>query len=409
MTTAPTRPASRRTPLLVAIAAALALAACSSPSGGGDGDGNARPSASPSPRAVVTVAPAANATGVAPATPVVVSVRNGTITAVRVRSANGADAVEGALAPNGTGWTSKGKLAFGAEYRVEVTTAVATAPTASTFRTAATPSAEGTVRTTSVLGDAKTYGVGMPIILKLDRSVTDTAQRAAFEKMLAVRSTPATNGAWGWVNNREVHFRPTAFWAPNSTVHVDVDTAGRQLADGVWGRTDLTVDFKIGVSRVVVADAKSHTMTVTESGSLVRTIPVSLGKATFPSSSGTMVVIDKRPRALFDSSTYGLAVDAPGGYQTKVEYPMRLTWGGEFIHSAPWSVGDQGRRNVSHGCINVAPANAVWLYQRMQVGDPVTVRNTGRSLAAGNGYTDWSVSFDTWLKRSASGSQSTAG
>jgi lipoprotein-anchoring transpeptidase ErfK/SrfK len=157
----------------------------------------------------------------------------------------------------------------------------------------------------------------------------------------------------------------------------------------------------------VKVSSASKQMQVFEGGKLARTIPVSLGKAKFPSSSGTMVVIDKRPEAMFDSSTYGLAVDSPDGYRTKVQFPIRLTWGGEFIHSAPWSVKDQGKRNVSHGCINVAPANAKWLYDRVRVGDPVTVTHTERKLNPGNGWTAWSVDFSGWLESSATGEVST--
>ena len=48
---------------------------------------------------------------------------------------------------------------------------------------------------------------------------------------------------------------------------------------------------------------------------------------------------------------------------------MRLTWGGEFIHAAPWSVG-QGNTNVSHGCVNMSDGNAAWLFAITHIGDP---------------------------------------
>jgi lipoprotein-anchoring transpeptidase ErfK/SrfK len=155
------------------------------------------------------------------------------------------------------------------------------------------------------------------------------------------------------------------------------------------------------------ADASTHQMDVVENGRTIRTMPASLGKPSFPSSSGVMVIMDKRAKAMFDSSTYGLPVDAPGGYRTPVQYAMRLTWGGEFIHAAPWSVADQGRRNVSHGCINVSTPNAAWLYGRVQMGDPVIVRNTGTQVEVGNGWTAFSASYSSWLSRSATGEQKT--
>jgi lipoprotein-anchoring transpeptidase ErfK/SrfK len=335
-----------------------------------------------------------------------VAATNGTMTAVAVAAESG-DAVDGVLSADGRGWRSRGKLAFGTRYTITATTADDREHRAGEFRTAARPAAGRSVYTSSVLGDHKTYGVGMPIILRLGAGLSTTESRAAFERTLRVRSTPATAGAWGWVSNTEIHFRPRKYWAAGSRVKVTVDSAGRTLGNGYWGRTDLTVDFSIGTHREMVADAVTHQMTVREGRRVVRTMPVSLGRAKFPSSSGVMLVMDKRRKALFDSSTYGLPVDDPEGYRTPVEYAMRLTWGGEFLHAAPWSVGDQGRRNVSHGCINMSTANAAWLYSRVQMGDPVVVRRAGPQVDVGNGWTDWSVSFDRWLERSATGAHPT--
>ncbi|HEY8533708.1 MAG TPA: L,D-transpeptidase, partial [Micromonospora sp.] len=78
-----------------------------------------------------------------------------------------------------------------------------------------------------------------------------------------------------------------------------------------------------------------------------------------------------------------------------------LTWGGEFIHSAPWSVADQGVRNVSHGCVNLSPDNARWLFNQTKIGDPVTVKGTEVKLKHGNGWTDWNLSWEEYVKGSA--------
>jgi len=103
----------------------------------------------------------------------------------------------------------------------------------------------------------------------------------------------------------------------------------------------------------------------------------------------------------FDSSTYGVPVDAGEGYRTKVSWPMRLTWGGQYIHAAPWSVADQGHTNVSHGCTNVSMQAADWLWHQVHLGDPVIVKGTERGLDWGDGWTDWNVSFDQYKKGSA--------
>jgi lipoprotein-anchoring transpeptidase ErfK/SrfK len=271
------------------------------------------------------------------------------------------------------------------------------------FHTAAAPASGNGVRTSSVLGDRKTYGEAMPIILKLSTSLSSNEQRAAFERTLSVKATPATSGAWGWINGKELHFRPKEFWAAGSKVHVSVDAAGRTLGAGKWGRNDMTLDFTIGDRREMRANSATHMMDVVENGKVVRTMPVSLGKPKYPSSSGTMVVIEKAPKAMFDSSTYGLPVDSKDGYRTEVEFPIRFTWGGQFIHSAPWSVRQQGHTNTSHGCINVAPANAKWLFDRIQIGDPVIVSNTETKIGWADGWMEWSMSFAQWTQHSATG------
>jgi lipoprotein-anchoring transpeptidase ErfK/SrfK len=137
-------------------------------------------------------------------------------------------------------------------------------------------------------------------------------------------------------------------------------------------------------------------MTVKENGAVTRQMPVSLGKPSTPSSSGTMVIMSKAERTVFDTT------GEPGDhYRVDVSHAQRLTWGGEFIHAAPWSVADQGVNNVSHGCINMSPGDAEWLFSRTHVGDPVTVTGTGQQLVEGNGFTAWNQSWDEYVKGSA--------
>ncbi len=126
-------------------------------------------------------------------------------------------------------------------------------------------------------------------------------------------------------------------------------------------------------------------------------MPVSLGKPSTPSSSGTMVVMDKATSTVFDTTD----TDGAKGYRMTIEYAQRLTWSGQYIHSAPWSVGAQGHRNVSHGCVNLSPSNAAWLFGQTLIGDPVTVQGTSDKLVYGNGWTPWNVSWDEFVKGSA--------
>jgi lipoprotein-anchoring transpeptidase ErfK/SrfK len=126
-------------------------------------------------------------------------------------------------------------------------------------------------------------------------------------------------------------------------------------------------------------------------------MPVSLGKPSTPSSSGTMVVMDKATTTLFDTTD----TDGADGYKININYAQRLTWSGQYVHSAPWSVGAQGHRNVSHGCVNLSPSNARWLFDKTLIGDPITVKGTSDKLVYGNGWTPWDVSWKQFVKGSA--------
>ena len=143
-------------------------------------------------------------------------------------------------------------------------------------------------------------------------------------------------------------------------------------------------------------DNATKQMRVLRDGKLIRRIPVSLGKPSTPTSSGKMVIMEKHQNTTFD--TRG---EPNGGYVVNVKDAQRLTWGGEFIHGAPWSVSDQGHRNVSHGCTNISAANADWLMGVTQVGDLVTFTGTEVRLQAGNGWTAWNTSWSQFVKGSA--------
>jgi len=116
-----------------------------------------------------------------------------------------------------------------------------------------------------------------------------------------------------------------------------------------------------------------------------------------------MVVIDRQDKTIFDSTTYGVPANSPDGYRTEVQFAERLTWDGQFMHAAPWSVAQQGHSNVSHGCVNISTENAQWLYNWVRVGDPVVVRGTEVHLDQGNGYTAFDLSWDDFVKGSALG------
>jgi hypothetical protein len=64
-------------------------------------------------------------------------------------------------------------------------------------------------------------------------------------------------------------------------------------------------------------------------------------------------------------------------------------------------VGEQGFVNVSHGCVNLAPNNAQWYYERAVPGDPITILGSPVAGQQGDGYTEWFYTWNQLLNHSA--------
>lgn len=221
-------------------------------------------------------------------------------------------------------------------------------------------------------GNGDVVGVAQPIMFTFDRPITD---RAKAEQTLGVRTAPALPGKFYWISDTEVRWRPLDFYPANTSV--TVYAGGRQST------------FKTGDAVVTTYDDASKTLTTTRNGQVQRTMRASSGKAAYPTNPGTYYTGWRAPKVRMDSSTWGLAQDA-GGYDTVVDNGVRLTYDGIFIHSAPWSVADQGVRDVTHGCINISPEDAEWFYQNTANGDPVIVNGTaGEPLRQDDGQGDW--------------------
>jgi lipoprotein-anchoring transpeptidase ErfK/SrfK len=279
-------------------------------------------------------------------------------------------------------------------------------------QTVAGDGGEGTVRlrfTTTVLGDrdklaAKvspdggTYGVGMPVVVYFDHDIP-VAKRAAVERRFTVRSTSHQVGAWHWMDARTMHWRPARLWKAHATVTVRWNLARFSLGDGVWG--DLkphATSFQVGNAHVSTVDAAGHYMAVRSGGELVRLIPVSTGRPEYASKGGPHIVLAKQQVTIMDSATVGIPKGAPDYYYEKVYWDTRISNGGMFVHAAPWSVANQGVRNVSHGCVNVSTANGQWFYYFSQIGDVVNVINTpAKPVLWDAGTADWTISWREWL------------
>jgi lipoprotein-anchoring transpeptidase ErfK/SrfK len=247
---------------------------------------------------------------------------------------------------------------------------------------------------------ATAVGVGMPVVLQFD-GLVDPARRAAIEKRVSVRTTPAVKGAWGWLDARQLAWRPASYWKPGTRVDVKADIAGLPTRKGAWTTRDASTSFRIGSAMVSTVDVKRHTMTVRRDGKLLRVVPITTGKPGFATRNGVKVILSRESTRQMDAETTGLSKSNPEYYNVKVKYAMRLTWSGEFLHAAPWSVSSQGRANVSHGCTGMSTANARWMFEHSKMGDVVRYVGSSRPLESYNGYTMWNMSLAGWARHSA--------
>jgi lipoprotein-anchoring transpeptidase ErfK/SrfK len=348
---------------------------------------------------IAVSSPAEGATNVPAATEIAYTTDAASST-VELVDAAGAK-VDGTPRPDKSSWVPNQMLKWGTQYKATITGTSAAGKAESktvTFTTMAKPNSTG--KASTVIADGQAVGVGMPIIVSFSNDIAKD-QRANVQKRLFVTSTPAQEGIWYWWNNREVHFRPKEYWQAGTKLSVRVAIGGLLLGNNRYGSADLTMSYSVGSKIVMIADNATKHMTVTKDGQLLRTIPVSFGKKATPSASGNFIIMIKNEWEWFDSASFGVPNDSADGYRTKVWYPQRITWDGEYLHAAPWSEGDQGKRNVSHGCTNLSMANAKWLYGVTQIGDPVIIKGTEEHVKWQNGYTHWDRSWEEFVKGSA--------
>lgn len=383
--------------LLVAAAViGLTVAGCSSSPSGDPAPSTPSSAAKeqPAPKpAVLTLTPAKDAKDVAPGEPVSVTVADGKVGDVKLTGADG-KVVAGKARADGSGWDSAEPLGYGKAYRLTATA------TGTDGKPVTSESSFTTVKPARQLGvsvnlvEGETVGVGLPLIFTFTGSVAD---KAAAEKALKVTAEPATEGAFRWSGDKQVTWRPKDYWKSGTKIKVEAAVYGKHLGKGSYGREDKTITGTVGDKLVAVADGGTHQMTVTINDKEVKTMPTSMGKPGHNTPQGTYTVMSEHTGYTMDSGTYGVPEDAPGGYRTFVQYAVRLSYSGIFYHSAPWSVRQQGRSNVSHGCLNLSTENTKWLMDTSKKGDIVTVQNSGGpKLEPTDGWSVWQLTWEEW-------------
>lgn len=321
------------------------------------------------------------------------------LTSVRISSPAGR--VAGDQRKGGTRWVASERLEPGETYRLKAVGVGADGTPLRVLRRFTTDALtldEQTYPSVAPL-EGETVGIGMPVVVSFDLPVTD---RAEFERHMKVTSTPRQRGSWHWFSDTRARWRPVKFWQPGTEVDVNIDINGVAAGNGIYGQEDRVVHFEIGDAHVYRVDAQTHQMKVFSNGALLRTIPVTTGKPGFTTRSGTKIIMAKHPSKRMNSETVGIPAGSAEAYDIDdVQWAMRVTNTGEFVHAAPWSTGSQGVANVSHGCTGLSTADAGWLYEMSRRGDVVEYTGTDRPMTLDNGYGDWNVGFRSYAEGSA--------
>jgi lipoprotein-anchoring transpeptidase ErfK/SrfK len=372
------------------------------PTAGGAPNGAAASSASASPSPTYppvsfTTVPANGTANVDPSQPITVTVANGTISSVEL---SGGQTTSGTLSDDKTTWTSNGTLALSTSYTLQIQA------TGKDGKNVGSTASFTTLKPTATLGvlemwpgDGVSVGVGQPIRVQFTNYVPKE-YRAAVEKACAVTTSPAIAGAWYWVQDDMMDWRPQNYWQPGTQVSVALNLAGVRAGTHQYGTKNHTLDFTIrGTDLRLVVDTKAFHATCYQNGQVIRTFPIDTGMndPRFITWSGTLVVLGK-----------GNPVEMKGDYgngdkyDELVNWATQITYSGTYVHAAPWD-GEIGHVNSSHGCIHASTTDATWFYNLAHVGDVVQVTGTGKNVDLTNGFGDFGVSWSSWLAGSAYG------
>lgn len=360
------------------------------------------------PMAQLAISPASGH-HVHPETGVTVTATNGKITNVSVRAGHSHD--PGDLSQGGTRWQSRYALQPGASYKVTATAVNADGKTVT--QTASFTAISASMIMTPALNvlDGETVGVGEPIDITFDHPVAD---KAAVERSLEIETSTPVKGAWSWSDSQDVTFRPISYWPAHTRVRLDFHAAGIRASDGAYATQDVVTHFSIGRSQITVVNTKTHRLRYYADGKELWNWPESSGMheidpvtgTFFDTEGGTFVVFNKQNPAIMSSKSFGITSGPFYFPPTPVYWATQFTPSGNYVHAAPWSVGEQGVTNVSHGCVNVSTDRAELYYNRAQFGDIVVIQNSPVKATPGD-VTAWMYSWHKWLKHSALGAITT--
>ncbi|MFD0719659.1 Ig-like domain-containing protein [Streptomyces globosus] len=338
-----------------------------------------------------------------------VSVADGTLTAVELKTSEGA-AVPGKIAADGKSWKPEAPLKRSTKYALSATAKDESGKEAHENASFSTVSPENSFIGSFVPEDGQTVGVGMPVSITFNKPIKD---KKAVQSAINVTSSSGQEVVGHWFSAQRLDFRPEKYWQAGSTVTMKMALDGVQGAPGVQGVQNRTVTFKIGRSQVSTVDAKTKKMTVTRDGAVIKTIPISAGSPETPTYNGQMVISEKFKETRMNGATVGFTdSDGKGEYDIKdVPHAMRLSTSGTFLHGNYWGADSIfGSVNTSHGCVGLNDVKgagdpnqpAAWFYDNSLIGDVVTVVNSpDKTIKPDNGLNGWNLSWADWKAGSA--------
>ncbi|MDT9693643.1 Ig-like domain-containing protein [Streptomyces sp. P9(2023)] len=396
----------------------LVLSACS----GGDKSGAADASktaqsqaqvdeaaAQKTSKAQISISPKNGSTNASINNDAKVTVTDGKLTEVTLTTAEGA-AVKGEISADGTSWQPTGALKRATVYKLAATATDADGMEAHENSSFTTVSQANSFIGNFTPEDGSTVGVGMPVSINFNKAITD---KAAVQGGIKVTSSTGQEVVGHWFNGQRLDFRPDDYWTEGSTVTLKLDLDGVEGAKGVFGVQQKTVTFKIGRNQVSTVDVATKTLTVTQDGKTIKTIPISAGSPKNPTYNGQMVISEKFKETRMNGATVGFTDDdGKGEYDIKdVPHAMRLSTSGTFIHGNYWGADSIfGSVNTSHGCVGLNDVKGAgdpnqmgaWFYDRSIVGDVVIVKNSkDKTIAPDNGLNGWNMSWSAWKAGSA--------
>ncbi|MEU0394657.1 Ig-like domain-containing protein [Streptomyces sp. NPDC006208] len=408
----------RRRGLMVASAVlggVLVLSACSDDgdkSGGAQDTSQARAdeaAAKDTSKARIAISPKNGATNASINNAAKVTVSDGTLTEVTMTTADGTP-VQGTLAAGGKSWKPDGQLQRSTTYKIAAVAKDAKGLEAHENASFTTVSPANSFIGNFTPEDGSTVGVGMPVSINFNKAITD---KKAVQSGITVTSSSGQEVVGHWFNPQRLDFRPDQYWQAGSTVTLKLELDGVEGAPGVVGVQQKTVTFKIGRNQVSVVDAAAKTLTVTQDGKTVKTIPISAGSPDNPTYNGQMVISEKFKETRMNGATVGFTDDdGKGEYDIKdVPHAMRLSTSGTFIHGNYWGADSVfGSVNTSHGCVGLNDVKgagdpnqpAAWFFDNSIVGDVVVVKNSkDTTIKPDNGLNGWNLNWAQWKAASA--------